>query len=341
MCFASTFARKTTTVTSGHGCDNGSQLHSTIDDDAQDAMTRRRRQEQVGKGWVGGAPTSQPTGTSLFARPWPSLTSAICNLGLVRRSTDDVGDDDNGEDSVAAVFIVVVAVAVSQVGDQRSSPWHTQAHSECVLGVPSTSKYLALVAPTSIDIAAVTCKVRRRCSDASPLVRSGPVNWPATCSACANPRKPVQYPWCSLAAAATTPAAATPAATPAAAAAVAIPAAIPAAAAAAAAATATVLAAPAAATVAPALAPTTVVAVEVPAATRMARTATSAAAVTVAVVVAVVVAMYCTDRYPKSTYDGMKFLCTDSEWALACGMGHISHEFFYPTLTLNRRNPLL
>ena len=89
---------------------------------------------------------------------------------------------------------------------------------------------------------------------------------------------------------------------------------------------------------APAAAPApagTAAALVAPAAAAAARTAVAAAAVMVAVAVAV--AMYCTD--PKSTYNSMKFLCTDSEWA--CGTGHISHEFFHQTFTLHRRNPLL
>ena len=60
-------------------------------------------------------------------------------------------------------------------------------------------KYLALLAPTSIDAAAVTREVRRRCSIVSPLVHSGPINWPATCSAHANPpstgTQPAQNPY--------------------------------------------------------------------------------------------------------------------------------------------------
>jgi hypothetical protein len=99
---------------------------------------------------------TQPSTTthtrSLIARPWPLLTLAICNPGLVRQSMDDVdADNDNNEgddskDGVATIFIVVVAFAISQVGDPRSSPWLTQACLERILGVPSTLKYLASVA---------------------------------------------------------------------------------------------------------------------------------------------------------------------------------------------------
>ena len=100
---------------------------------------------------------------------------------------DDDDEGDDSEDSVAAIFIVVIAFAVSQVGDPRSSPWHTQARSERVLGVPSTSKYLTSVAPMSIDVAAVTHEVRRRCSNVSPLVRSGPIKPAQPTQTCANP----------------------------------------------------------------------------------------------------------------------------------------------------------
>ena len=53
-------------------------------------------------------------------------------------------------------------------GDRRSSPWHSQAHSKHILGVQSTSGYLASAVPTSIDGVAVPREVKRRCSNPSP-----------------------------------------------------------------------------------------------------------------------------------------------------------------------------